>query len=87
MDQIGITVAQRYSVLVTARDDTDFNWVIHADMDTSMFNTVNPGLNPSRSYLWHNSSSNYFDTPIKSLRYNFIDYLCSQRPAEEPRHR
>lgn len=47
VDQIGIAVAQRYSVLVTALDNTDFNWVIHADMDTTMFDVVNPNLNPN----------------------------------------
>ncbi|KAF8804678.1 ferroxidase [Phlegmacium glaucopus] len=63
IDQIGIAVAQRYSVLVTARDDTDFNWVIHADMDTSMFNVVNPNLNPNIT-----SSITYdFDAPLKNL--------------------
>jgi iron transport multicopper oxidase len=37
---IALTVAQRYSVLVTARNTTDYNWAIHADMDSEMFDFV-----------------------------------------------
>ena len=46
---ISITAAQRYSVLVTARNDTSANWAIHANMDTDMFDAVPPGLQPSTS--------------------------------------
>jgi hypothetical protein len=35
-----ITVAQRYSVLVKARNDTLSNFAIHANMDVDMFDTV-----------------------------------------------
>lgn len=44
---ISITAAQRYSILVTARNDTSANWAIHANMDTDMFDDVPPNLNPS----------------------------------------
>ncbi|KAI8986650.1 Fet3 protein [Trametes punicea] len=47
IDLISITVAQRYSILVTARNDTSANWVIHANMDTDMFDTVPDTLNPN----------------------------------------
>ncbi|THH31008.1 hypothetical protein EUX98_g3197 [Antrodiella citrinella] len=46
-DIISITVAQRYSVLVTARNDTSANWAIHANMDTVMFDTVPDTLQPN----------------------------------------
>lgn len=49
IDLISLTVAQRYSVLVTARNDTSANWAIHANMDTDMFDTVPDTLNPSTS--------------------------------------
>lgn len=39
-NMIALTVAQRYSVLVTARNDTTNNWAIHADMDSEMFDVV-----------------------------------------------
>ncbi|KAF8521711.1 laccase [Hysterangium stoloniferum] len=44
---LSLTVAQRYSVLVTARNDTSANWVIHGNMDTDMFDTIPPELNPN----------------------------------------
>ncbi|TFY82857.1 hypothetical protein EWM64_g1163 [Hericium alpestre] len=46
-DLLSLTVAQRYSVLVTARNDTNANWVIHANMDTDMFDTVPDALQPN----------------------------------------
>ena len=39
-EMIALSVAQRYSVLITARNDTTNNWVIHADMDGDMFDFV-----------------------------------------------
>ncbi|KAF8816070.1 ferroxidase [Phlegmacium glaucopus] len=59
IDLIGITVAQRYSVLVTARNDTSSNWVMHANMDTDMFDKVPPALNPNIT------SSITYDTTAK----------------------
>ena len=50
MDLLSLTVAQRYSVLVTALNDTTANWAIHANMDTTMFDTVPDTLNPSKSF-------------------------------------
>ncbi|KAF8956295.1 Fet3 protein [Flammula alnicola] len=47
IDLISVTVAQRYSVLVTARNDTSANWAIHANMDTTMFDRVPAALNPN----------------------------------------
>ncbi|KAG8747139.1 ferroxidase fet3 [Ceratobasidium sp. 414] len=37
-----LTVAQRYSILVTARNDTSQNFAIHANMDGDMFDVI-PG--------------------------------------------
>lgn len=48
IDVLSVTVAQRYSVLVTARNDTSSNWAIHANMDTDMFDVVPDTLNPSK---------------------------------------
>ncbi|KAJ7512531.1 Fet3 protein [Mycena galericulata] len=47
IDLVTVTVAQRYSILVTARNDTSANWAIHANMDPTMFDTVPPTLNPN----------------------------------------
>ncbi|KAI0310690.1 Fet3 protein [Amylostereum chailletii] len=46
-DLIEITVAQRYSVLVTARNDTSANWAVHANFDTEMFDTIPASLIPN----------------------------------------
>ncbi|KAI6021056.1 Fet3 ferroxidase [Pisolithus marmoratus] len=40
VDVLDLAVAQRYSVLVDARNDTSSNWMIHANMDPNMFDTV-----------------------------------------------
>ncbi|KAF8180286.1 Fet3 protein [Mycena galopus ATCC 62051] len=37
---LSLSVAQRYSVLVTARPNATANFAVHADMDPSMFNTI-----------------------------------------------
>jgi iron transport multicopper oxidase len=42
VDLVSISVAQRYSVLVTARNDTSENWIIHANQDPVMFDVVPP---------------------------------------------
>lgn len=48
---LSLTVAQRYSVLVTARNDTSSNWAIHANMDIDMFDDLPDSLNPSMYFL------------------------------------
>ncbi|KAL5512657.1 hypothetical protein ACEPAG_2923 [Sanghuangporus baumii] len=47
VDVLSLTAAQRYSVLVTALNDTTSNWAIHANMDTGMFDTIPDDLNPN----------------------------------------
>ncbi|KAH9958043.1 multicopper oxidase-domain-containing protein [Russula dissimulans] len=47
IDILSIAVAQRYSLIVTARNDADSNWAIHANLDTAMFDTVPSGLQPN----------------------------------------
>lgn len=62
IDLIALTVAQRYSVLVTARNDTSSNWAIHANMDTDMFDVVPPALNPNvTSSVIYNASATLTD--------------------------
>ncbi|KAL0958079.1 hypothetical protein HGRIS_000255 [Hohenbuehelia grisea] len=66
-DLLSVTVAQRYSVLVTARNDTSANWAIHANMDADMFDTVPPGLNPNvTASITYNASA-----PLTDL--GFVD--------------
>ncbi|KAI8062306.1 Cupredoxin [Gilbertella persicaria] len=40
VDSLYMTAAQRFSVLVKAKNTTDLNYYMHADMDTVMFDTV-----------------------------------------------
>ncbi|BGP10757.1 ferroxidase fet3 [Rhodotorula toruloides] len=44
VDYLNIAVAQRYSVLVTARNDTSENFLVHANFDDEMFDKVPEGL-------------------------------------------
>ncbi|KAF9809804.1 hypothetical protein IEO21_07247 [Rhodonia placenta] len=59
IDMINLGVAQRYSILVKARNDTSAkNWAIHANMDTTMFDTVPDTLNPNAtSYIEYSSAA------------------------------
>jgi iron transport multicopper oxidase len=47
-----MTAAQRFSVLVTAKNSTDNNYYMHADMDSTMFDTIPEDLNPSKAYTF-----------------------------------
>ena len=49
VDHLTLSVAQRYSVLVTARNDTNSHFLIHAMFDETMFDTVPDGLVVSES--------------------------------------
>ncbi|KAH9962805.1 hypothetical protein BGW80DRAFT_1463403 [Lactifluus volemus] len=49
IDFLSVTVAQRYSVLVTARNDAGCNWAIHANRDTAMFDHIPDTLQPSEA--------------------------------------
>ena len=40
VDSVSLSVAQRYSVLVRARNDTSHSWTLHANMDPDMFDNV-----------------------------------------------
>ena len=44
-------IAQRYSLLITARNDTSSNWGIHLNMNTAQFGQpALPGLKPSVTF-------------------------------------
>ena len=46
-DMIYLTAAQRYSVLVTAKNDTNSNFAFVGSMDQDLFDAVPEGLNPN----------------------------------------
>ncbi|KAL0568315.1 ferroxidase fet3 [Marasmius crinis-equi] len=69
---LSVTVAQRYSVLVTARNDSSSNWVIHANMDTDMFDTVPPALNPNiTSSITYSTSASLTSETVEE--YSMVD--------------
>lgn len=86
-DLISITTAQRYSVLVTARNDTTTNWAIHANFDTDMFDQIPPKLIPNvTSSITYNTSASITDLgPIPS--YHDVDdtSLVPSVPEPQPR--
>lgn len=43
-----LTVAQRMSILVKAKEKTDLNYYMHFDMDKNQFDLPLNGLNPSK---------------------------------------
>ncbi|KAH7920657.1 Fet3 ferroxidase [Leucogyrophana mollusca] len=47
MGVLDISAAQRYSVLVTARNDSSSNWAVHANMDTTAFDKVPSNFQPN----------------------------------------
>lgn len=49
VDHLSLSVAQRYSVLVTARNDTNNNWLIHSNMNPDMFDQVPDSLQLNRT--------------------------------------
>ncbi|KAI0249053.1 Cupredoxin [Lactifluus subvellereus] len=74
IDLLSITVAQRYSVLVTARNDTSSNWAIHANMDTDMFDKVPPTLQPNvTSSITYNSSASVINLGFVDAYHDFND--------------
>ncbi|KAL1592236.1 hypothetical protein SLS60_011313 [Paraconiothyrium brasiliense] len=46
-EMIYVTVAQRWSVIVTAKNDTNANFAFVGSMDEDLFDTVPDGLNPN----------------------------------------
>ncbi|KAG8777671.1 ferroxidase fet3 [Serendipita sp. 407] len=62
-NMLAITVAQRYSVLVKARETTDYNWAIHADMDQEMFDVVPEELILNQTATIVYSDSAQLNTP------------------------
>jgi len=57
VDQLYITVAQRYSVLVKTKSDTSENFPILAALDTAMFDHIPPNAQPNvYGYLIYDSS-------------------------------
>nr|AHZ58332.1 laccase [Auricularia auricula-judae] len=71
---LSLTVAQRYSVLVTARNDTSSNFLIHANMDTDMFDVVPDALNPNTTAtVVYDKNAKTADGVDKDAYFDFPD--------------
>lgn len=59
IDRVTISVAQRYSILVTAKSDSTQNWGVHINMDPVMFDSVPKDLklNVTATVQYNNSSA------------------------------
>ena len=56
-EQIYLTAAQRYGVLLTTKNETDANYAIMGSMDEDLFDQIPNGLNPNvTSYLVYDSA-------------------------------
>ncbi|KAH9932264.1 Fet3 ferroxidase protein [Fomitopsis serialis] len=86
ISQLNIGVAQRYSVLITAKNDTSANYAIHAAFDTSMFDTVPDDLNPNAtSYIIYDTSAPTTDLSVDDfLSTPDIDLVPLQVVAMQP---
>jgi iron transport multicopper oxidase len=73
VDELYLSVAQRYSVLVTTKADTSTNFAILNTLDTTMFDYVPPWANPDvYGYLVYDPNKPL--PPVSPLRtYNVFD--------------
>ncbi|KAI7866443.1 multicopper oxidase-domain-containing protein [Spinellus fusiger] len=56
-----LTAAQRISVLIIAKNSTDTNYLLHADMNTDMFDTLPPSLNTNlTANILYDATHHYF---------------------------
>ncbi|KAF7520062.1 hypothetical protein G7054_g12891 [Neopestalotiopsis clavispora] len=83
-DMIYISAAQRYTVLITMRNDTTANYPFVASMDTDLFDTIPDGLNwNATGYLVYDSNlENPEAAEVDSFDY-YDDFNLVQYDQEE----
>ena len=74
-EMLYITAAQRYSVLIMAKNDTSSNFAFVGSMDQGLFDTVPSGLNPNVTgwLVYESSIPNPNATPVDEFNY-FDDF-------------
>jgi len=73
VESLYVTVAQRYSVLVRTKDDTNTNYAISAALDTKMFDHVPTWSNPNfYGYLVYNDKKP-LPSPIPLVNATIFD--------------
>ncbi|KAM0798798.1 iron transport multicopper oxidase FET3 precursor [Usnea florida] len=80
---IYITPAQRYSVLVTTKNDTSTNYAFVGSMDESLFDTIPASLNPNATGWLVYDKSAPLPTPVLLDAFNeFDDYTLVPTDGE-----
>ncbi|KUJ24481.1 putative ferrooxidoreductase Fet3 [Mollisia scopiformis] len=72
-DELYLSVAQRYAVLVTMKSSTDKNYAISVTLDTAMFDSIPPWANPDVFGWLVYDSKKPLPTPVPLRTYNTID--------------
>ncbi|KAJ2552364.1 ferroxidase fet3 [Coemansia sp. RSA 1933] len=72
-----LSAAQRTSVLVTALNSTDYNYIFHADMDTDMFDSIPDTLNHNSTGIIQYAEDAPFkrDASVDWSAFNDIDLV------------
>ncbi|KAJ4991828.1 multicopper oxidase [Stagonosporopsis vannaccii] len=75
-EMLYITAAQRYSVLITAKNDTSSNFAFVGSMDEDLFDVVPDGLNPNVTgwLVYDDSKEKPEAEPIDSFDAQFDDF-------------
>ncbi|GAA5870405.1 hypothetical protein JCM8547_004024 [Rhodosporidiobolus lusitaniae] len=78
VDYLTLSVAQRYSVLVTARNDTSSNFKLSAKFDETMFDTIPDGLQLNyTTNIIYDEASPMADVTTKDELGLMTDYLMT----------
>ncbi|MCJ1318223.1 hypothetical protein MMC15_003551 [Xylographa vitiligo] len=82
-EMLYLSVAQRYSVLLTTKNDTLSNFAFVGSMDQDMFDHVPPGLNPNATgWLVYNKSEELPSPAILGNFYPFDDFTLIPHDGE-----
>ncbi|KAI8050168.1 multicopper oxidase-domain-containing protein [Gilbertella persicaria] len=76
VQSVYLTAAQRVSVLVTAKNSTDINYYMHADMNTDMFDTLPDALvyNLTAPIYYNNASSDFYQSEDIGMASTWSDF-------------
>lgn len=76
MDKIDVAVAQRVSLLVTAKNSTDLNYYLHADFHPDMFDVIPEDLRLNyTSSIIYDDDADFYEPALLSDYDMFDDTL------------
>lgn len=70
---VSLAVAQRYSVLVTARNDTSLNWPLHVNLDPEMYDQVPDTLQLNITSTINYAAGNQLGSDRPTIDYEYFD--------------